>query len=113
MEARAIARYVRLSPRRVRQVADLVRGKGVQEALGILSFTPKRASRVVEKVIRSAMANAEHNYNMDIDALYVARIQVDEGPTWKRYQPRAMGRANLRRKRTSHITIAVKEREGV
>lgn len=111
-EARAVARYVRLSPRKVRQVADLVRGKGVEEALAILRFTPKRASQVIAKVIRSARANAEHNYDMDADSLYIDRIFVDEGPTWKRYQPRAMGRANLRRKRTSHITVVLREGKG-
>ncbi|TDA68600.1 MAG: 50S ribosomal protein L22 [Clostridia bacterium] len=111
-EAKAVARYVRLSPWKARQVADLVRGKRVDEAIAMLAFTPKRASRVIEKVIRSARANAEHNYEMDGDSLYVAGIFVDEGPTWKRYQPRAMGRANVRRKRTSHITVVLREGKG-
>jgi len=109
-EARAVARYVRISPRKARLVVDLIRGKPVHEALAILRYTPQRASRVVAKVIRSAMANAEHNYEMDPDALYVAAAYVDQGPTWKRYHPRAYGRADLRRRRTSHITVIVKER---
>ncbi|MEW5898803.1 MAG: 50S ribosomal protein L22 [Bacillota bacterium] len=110
MEAKAVARYIRISPRKVRQVVDLVRGKSVDEALAILKFTPKRASAPVAKVIRSAAANAEHNYDMNRDNLYIAAAYVDQGPTWKRYQPRAYGRANLIQKRTSHITIVVQER---
>ncbi len=110
MEAKAVARYVRISPRKVRPVVDLVRGKSVDEALAILKFTPKRASAPVAKVIRSAAANAEHNYDLDRDNLYIAAAYVDQGPTWKRYQPRAYGRANLIRKRTSHITVVVQER---
>lgn len=111
MEAMAVAKHVRISPRKVRRVVDLIRGKGVQEALAILRFSPQRASVAVEKVVKSAVANAEHNYDMDGDNLYIARAFVDEGPTWKRTQPRAMGRANLRRRRTSHITIVVGEKE--
>ncbi|MEW6275410.1 MAG: 50S ribosomal protein L22 [Bacillota bacterium] len=110
MAAKAVAKYVRISPRKVRQVVDLVRGKSVDEALAILKFTPKRASGPVAKVIRSAAANAEHNYDMNRDNLYIAAAYVDQGPTWKRYQPRAYGRANIIRKRTSHITIVVQER---
>jgi len=110
MVAKAVARYIRISPRKVRQVVDLVRGKSVDEALAILKFTPKRASAPVAKVIRSAAANAEHNYDLNRDNLYIAAAYVDQGPTWKRYQPRAYGRANLIRKRTSHITIVVQER---
>ncbi|MDN5346953.1 MAG: large subunit ribosomal protein [Clostridia bacterium] len=110
MEAKAVARYIRLSPRRVRQVIDLIRGKSVKEASAILAVSPQRSARVIAKVLKSAVANAEHNYELDADRLYVARAYVDEGPTWKRYQPRAMGRANLRRKRTSHITVVVKEK---
>ncbi|MEW6424086.1 MAG: 50S ribosomal protein L22 [Bacillota bacterium] len=110
MVAKAVAKYVRISPRKVRQVVDLVRGKNVDEALAILKFTPKRACGPVAKVIRSAAANAEHNYDMNRDNLYIAAAYVDQGPTWKRYQPRAYGRANIIRKRTSHITIVVQER---
>ncbi|WP_027718590.1 50S ribosomal protein L22 [Desulfovirgula thermocuniculi] len=111
MEARAVARYVRISPQKVRQVVNLIRGKDVKEALAILRFTPKRAALPVAKVIKSAVANAEHNYDMNPDRLYIAQAYVDQGPTWKRWRPRAYGRADIRRRRTSHITIVVKERE--
>ncbi|ADH61615.1 ribosomal protein L22 [Thermoanaerobacter mathranii subsp. mathranii str. A3] len=111
MEARAIARYVRISPRKVRLVLNLIRGKHVDEALTILRFTPKRASGIVAKVLKSAIANAENNHGMNRDNLYVAKAVADEGPTMKRIFPRARGRADIMRKRTSHITIVVKERE--
>ncbi|KHO63426.1 MULTISPECIES: 50S ribosomal protein L22 [Thermoanaerobacter] len=111
MEARAIARYVRISPRKVRLVLNLIRGKHVDEALTILRFTPKRASGIVAKVLKSAIANAENNHGMNRDNLYVAKAVADEGPTMKRVFPRAMGRADIIRKRTSHITIVVKEKE--
>ena len=112
MEARAIAKYVRISPKKVRQVINLIRNKPVNEALLILRFLPKKAARIVEKVLKSAIANAENNFEMDVDRLYVHRIFVDQGPTLKRIRPRAMGRAFLIRKRTSHITVVVKEKEG-
>ncbi|HAN95865.1 MAG: 50S ribosomal protein L22 [Limnochordia bacterium] len=112
MEARAVARHVRISPRKARQVIDLIRGKDVEEALTILKFTPKGASPIVEKVLRSAMANAENNFEMDVDALYVAECYVDQGPTLKRIRPRARGMADRIRKRTSHITVILREREG-
>ncbi|HHV93923.1 MAG TPA: 50S ribosomal protein L22 [Firmicutes bacterium] len=111
MEARAIARYVRISPRKARQVVDLIRGKDVGEALTILRHTPKAASAIVEKTLRSAVANAENNHDMDRDKLYVARAYVDEGPTLMRIRPRARGMAYRIRKRTSHITVVVAERE--
>ncbi|MEW9082980.1 50S ribosomal protein L22 [Caldanaerobacter subterraneus] len=111
MEARAIARYVRISPRKARLVLNLIRGKHVDEALAILKFTPKKASKIVEKVLKSAIANAENNHNMNRDNLYVAKAVADEGPTMKRVLPRAMGRADIIRRRTSHITIVVKEKE--
>ncbi|AAM25430.1 MAG: 50S ribosomal protein L22 [Caldanaerobacter subterraneus] len=111
MEARAIARYVRISPRKARLVLNLIRGKHVDEALAILKFTPKKASKIVEKVLKSAIANAENNHNMNRDNLYVAKAVADEGPTMKRVLPRAMGRADIMRRRTSHITIVVKEKE--
>ncbi len=110
-EARAVSKYIRIAPRKVRQVVDLIRGKKVKEALAILKFTPKRASTAVEKVVKSAAANAEHNLEMDKDMLYIAEAYVDQGPTLKRYNPRAMGRADLMRRRTSHITVVVKEQE--
>lgn len=111
MEVKAQARYVRIAPRKVRVVMDLIRGKNTGEALSILRFTPKRASGIINKVLRSALANAEHNYELDKDELYVSRAYVDEGPTLKRFRPRAFGRAARIRKRTSHVTIILKERE--
>ena len=110
MEAKAVAKFVRISPRKVRLVIDLIRGKSVSEAVDILRFTPKAASLPIEKVIRSAAANAEHNYDMNADELYVAEARVDAGPTLKRYRPRAQGRAYPILKRSSHITVVVKER---
>lgn len=112
MEARAIAKYIRMTPRKVRQVVDLVRGKNVAEALILLRFTPKAASEVISKVIKSAAANAEHNFSMSPESLFVAEAMVDPGPTLKRMMPRPHGRANKMLKRSSHITIVVREREG-
>ena len=102
---RAIAKYVRIAPRKVRLVADEVRGKSYPEAASILRFTNKRAARIVGDVINSAAANAEHNDDADPDELFVREIRVDDGPTIKRYRARAMGRATMIRKRTSHITV--------
>lgn len=110
MEAKAIARFVRISPRKAQQVIDLVRGKKVDEALAILKYTPKAAAPIVEKVVKSALANAENNHNMDRDSLYVAEIYADQGPTMKRFRPRAQGRATTIRKRTSHIGVVLKEK---
>lgn len=110
MEARAIAKYIRVTPRKAGQMADLVRGKNVNEALAILKFTPRYAATVVAKVLKSAIANAENNNNMDVDKLYVAEIVANQGPTMKRFMPRAMGRATTIRKRTSHIEVVVKEK---
>jgi len=112
-QAKAIARYVRISPRKVRQVVDLIRGKKVSDALAILQFTPKGATEPVTKVLQSAVANAEHNYEMDTDTLFVKEVFVDQGPTLKRIKPRAMGRADQIRKRTSHITVVVGEKKEV
>ncbi len=111
MEVKASARYVRIAPRKVRVVIDLVRGKSVNEALALLKFIPKRAAVPVAKVIASAAANAEHNYNLNRDNLYIAKAYVDQGPTLKRYHPRQRGQAFPILKRTSHITIVVKEKE--
>ncbi len=111
MEVKAHARTVRIAPRKVRLVADLIRGKECGEALAILALTPKAASPVIDKVVKSAMANAEHNNKMDIDNLYVKQILVNEGPTLKRFRPRAQGRASAINKRTSHITVVVEELE--
>ncbi|HFU7083950.1 TPA: 50S ribosomal protein L22 [Bacillus cereus] len=111
MQAKAVARTVRIAPRKVRLVVDLIRGKQVGEAIAILNHTPKIASPVVEKVLKSAIANAEHNYEMDINNLVVEKVFVDEGPTLKRFRPRAMGRASQINKRTSHITVVVSEKK--
>ena len=110
MEAKAVAKYIRISPRKAAQVADLVRGKSVGEAYAILKFTPNKGAAIIEQVLKSAVANAEHNYNMDVDKLYVSTIFVDQGPSVKRFKPRAMGRADGIMKRTSHITVMVSEK---
>lgn len=111
MEARAVARTVRIAPRKARLVIDLIRGKEVGEAFAILRHTPKAASPIIEKVLKSAVANAEHNYDMDVNNLVITKAYVDEGPTLKRFRPRAMGRASAINKRTSHITIVVSEKK--
>ncbi|MFO8191770.1 MAG: 50S ribosomal protein L22 [Bacillota bacterium] len=113
MEAKAQSRYVRLAPRKVRAVVDLIRNKDLDEALSILRYTPRRAASVVAKVVNSAAANAENNLELNRGTLYIDRAYVDEGPTMKRVQPRARGRRFLILKRTSHITVVVKERKGV
>ena len=110
-QAKAIARTVRIAPRKVRLVVDLIRGKQVGEAVAILRHTPKAASPVVEKVLKSAVANAEHNYDLDVNSLVVSEVFVDEGPTLKRFRPRAQGRASAINKRTSHITVVVSEKK--
>ena len=104
---RAIARYVRISSSKVKIVIDLIRGKKVDEALAILMYTPKAAAPVVEKLLLSAIANAENNLSMDRGSLYVAEVYANPGPTLKRYRPRAHGRANRILKRTSHITVVL------
>lgn len=111
MEVKASARYLRIAPRKVRIVVDLVRGKAVGEALAILRNTPKAASPLVEKVLKSAVANAEHNFDLNADNLYVAKAFVDQGPTLKRFQPRARGMAGKILKKTSHITLMVAEKQ--
>jgi len=111
MQAKAVANTVRIAPRKVRLVIDLIRGKQVGEAIAILRHTPKAASPVVEKLLKSAMANAEHNYEMDVNNLVVNEAFVNEGPTLKRFRPRAMGRASAINKRTSHITIVLSEKK--
>ena len=109
MEARAITKFIRLSPRKVRLVVDQIRGKGVEEALNILKFTPKRSALVVSKTLRTAVANAESTQSVDVDQLFVKQVKVDEGGMWKRFTPRAQGRATRIRKRLSHITIVLDE----
>ncbi|MBQ9530638.1 MAG: 50S ribosomal protein L22 [Eubacterium sp.] len=111
MESKASAKYVRISPRKVQIVLDLIRNQPADKAMAILKFTPKAACEPVSKVLKSAMANAENNYNMDISKLYVAYAHVAPGPILKRIQPRAQGRAYRINKRTSHITLVLKEME--
>ena len=106
---RAIAKYIRISPRKVKIVIDLIRGKKVDEALAILMYTPKSAAPVVEKLLRSAIANAENNLGMDHESLYVAEVFANQGPTLKRYWARSHGRADTILKRTSHITVVLDE----
>ena len=107
MEARATPRYLRVSPRKIRLILDLVKGKTVDEALSILRFVPSPHARKVAKVIRSAAANAENNFNMDPRTLRIVRAYADEGPRLKRYRPQARGRVNPIKRRMSHVTIVV------
>ena len=110
MEAKAVAKYVRIAPRKVRVVMNLVRGKSVAEAFAILKFTPKAGADVIEKVLKSAVANAENNFDMNVDKLYISSAYVDQGPTLKRIHPRSRGQAFSILKRTSHVTVVVAER---
>ena len=111
MEAKAVAKYVRVSPRKARMVVDLIRGKKVESAREILRFSDRAVAEVVEKVLNSAVANAEHNHHMSTRNLVVTATYVDEGPTLKRIRPRAKGSASRIRKRSSHITVIVAPRE--
>ncbi|MBQ8682312.1 MAG: 50S ribosomal protein L22 [Selenomonadales bacterium] len=110
MEAKAVAKHIRITPRKMRIVMNLIRGKNVNEAFAILKFTPKVGAEVLEKVLKSAVANAEHNFDMNVDNLYVSTAFVDQGPTLKRIHPRSRGQAFKILKRSSHVTIMVKER---
>ena len=110
--ASATARYVRVTPMKARRVIDLVRGKSVAEALAILKYAPQGAAEPVAKVVASAAANAENNFGLDPRTLVVSECWANEGPTMRRYQPRAQGRAFQIRKRTSHITVVVESKEG-
>ena len=109
MESKAILKYARISPRKVRRVTNLIKGKQAGEALINLGFLPHKGSRIVAKILKSAMANAEQKKVADPESMKVSRIFVDQGPTMKRMMPRAMGRADLIRKRTSHITVILEE----
>src|SRR5256885_15200399 len=111
MEARATAKYIDVPPRKARLVADVVRGRMVREALGMLKFMPQKSARHIYKVIQSATANAENNYAMDTDTLIIHRITVDEGPSQRRFRPRAHGRVSPLIKRSSHVTAIVAEKE--
>ena len=110
MEAKATLRYARISPRKVKIVIDLIRNKSVAEAIGIINNTPKAASEYLIKLLNSAIANATNNHNMDAEKLYVAEAYANPGPILKRIMPRAQGRAFRIRKRTSHITLVLRER---
>lgn len=109
-EAKAYLRYVRISPRKVKIVCDLIRGKDTETAMAILMQTPKAASEPLTKLLKSAVANAENNFGMDPENLMVTEVYATPGPTLKRIQPRAQGRAFRINKRTSHITLAVAEK---
>lgn len=111
MEAKATLSYARISPRKVKIVLDLIRNKDAATALGILKNTPKAASELLEKLLNSAIANAVTNHEMDAEKLYIAECYANQGPTLKRIRPRAQGRAFRIRKRTSHITFVLKEKE--
>ncbi|MFC4913658.1 50S ribosomal protein L22 [Actinomadura gamaensis] len=113
MEARAQARFVRVTPMKARRVVDLIRGLPAAEAQQVLRFAPQAASEPVGKVLASAIANAEHNFKLDTETLVVSHAYVDEGPTLKRFRPRAQGRAYRINKRTSHITVVVAPRDEV
>ena len=109
-EARATLKFARISSRKVKIVADLIRGKDVDEALAIMKFTPKASSEVLEKLLKSAIANAENNNGMSVENLYVEECYANKGPTMKRIRPRAQGRAYRIEKRMSHITIVLNEK---
>ncbi|MDD2215307.1 MAG: 50S ribosomal protein L22 [Eubacteriales bacterium] len=111
MEAKAVAKYVRMSPIKLKPITDLVRGKDLNEALSILKFTPGKGSVLVEKVVKSAAANAENNHDMNVDKLYVAEVYAHQGPTLKRWRAGAQGRASIILKRSSHIGVTLKERD--
>ena len=111
MEARAVAKHIRISSRKVNIVIDLIRGKEVGEAFAILKHTPKAASILLEKLLKSAVANAENNHNMNVDKLYISEAYATQGPTLKRFMARAKGSGVRILKRTSHITIVVSEKE--
>ena len=109
MEARAIAKFLRISPRKTRLCADLIRGKRAEDAVHILTHTPKAGARLVSKVLQSALANARQDKSIDVDTLYVKTVFVNQGPTLKRWQPKPMGRAGRIRKRTCHVTVVLSE----
>lgn len=111
MESRATLKYARISPRKVKIVLDLIRNQKADKAMAILKFTPKAACELLEKLLKSAIANAENNHNMDVSKLYVAECYVGPGPTLKRIRPKDHGRAHRILKRTSHITLVLKEYE--
>jgi large subunit ribosomal protein L22 len=110
-EVRSVGRYIRVSPRKARRVAELIKGKQVEEAANILLMTPSKPAKYIYKLLKCAIGNAENDYNLDIERLYVANVIVDQGPMLKRWIPRARGRADRIRKRTSHITVVIESKE--
>lgn len=112
METYAIAKYIRISPQKMRLVVDQIRGKSIEKALEILEYSNKKAAGPIKKTLESAVANAEHNEGADIDELLISKAMVDEGPTLKRFRARAKGRGTRILKRTSHIRIAVSDDAG-
>jgi len=110
MEAKALAKYIRISPRKVKPIADLVRGKSVDEAKAILKFTPRKGAKILLKVLESAVANAENNYDMNADELFVSEVYANQGPSMKRFKAGSMGRANPILHRTGHVGVVVKEK---
>jgi large subunit ribosomal protein L22 len=112
MKSTAVARYIRLSPRKARLIMDQIRGKRVEEALNLLSFIPPKGANILKKLIQSAVANAQQGSGVDIDNLYIEKVFADQGPVLKRFRPRAMGRAGRILKRTSHLTVVLDERKG-
>lgn len=111
MQAKAVAKYIRVSPRKMKPVADLVRGKSVKEARAILTFTPNKGAKVFLKVLNSAVANAENNHDLDVESLFVSEIYANQGPTMKRWKAGSMGRANPIKHRSSHVGVVVSEKE--
>ncbi len=111
METRAVAKYIRISPRKLKPICDLVRGKNANEAMAILNFTPRKGARLMAKVLQSAMSNAENNHDMNVESLYVKEVYANQGPRMKRYKAGSHGRANPRLIRTSHIGVVVAEKE--
>lgn len=109
MEAKAVEKYIRISPRKIKYVVDMIKSKPVEDAIDILSLTPKRAAVVVKKAIESAVANATENHKMKEEDLFILKILVNEGPTLKRFKPRARGRATRIRKRTAHLSVYVSD----
>lgn len=110
MEARAIAKYIRVSPRKVRLLTRELKGKRAGDALNLLAFAPQKGAPILRKLINSAVSNASQKTNVDVDNLYIKTIYADEGPTLKRFRPRAMGRATRIRRRTSHLTVVLDEK---
>ena len=111
MQAKAVAKYIRVSPRKMKPIADIVRGKSVKDARAILKFTPNKGAKVFLKVLNSAVANAENNHDMDVDNLFVSEIYANQGPTMKRWKAGSMGRANPIKRRSSHVGVVVSEKE--